>query len=43
VTIGDMFATVYKGMGLDPATQVRDNLGRPLNIADGKPVAALVS
>jgi len=42
VTIGDMFATVYKGLGLDPTTQVRDNLGRPLNIADGKPVSALV-
>jgi hypothetical protein len=41
-SIGDLFATVYKGLGLDPATQVRDNLGRPLNIADGKPLAALV-
>jgi len=43
VSVGDLFATVYKGMGLDPTNQVRDNLGRPLNIADGKPVAALVS
>jgi hypothetical protein len=42
VTIGDLFATVYKGLGLDPSTQVRDNLGRPLTIADGKPVSALV-
>jgi len=41
-TIGDLFATVYKGLGLDPTTQVRDNLGRPLNIADGKPISALV-
>jgi hypothetical protein len=41
-SIGDLFATVYKGLGLDPATQVRDNLGRPLNIADGKPLTALV-
>ncbi len=42
VTVGDLFATVYKGLGLDPASQIRDNLGRPLNIADGKPVDALL-
>ncbi|HJT77616.1 MAG TPA: DUF1501 domain-containing protein [Gemmataceae bacterium] len=42
VTIGDLFATVYKGIGLDPATPVRDNLGRPLKISDGKPVGGLV-
>jgi uncharacterized protein (DUF1501 family) len=41
-TVGDVFATVYKALGLDPATQVRDNLGRPLTIADGKPLAGLV-
>jgi hypothetical protein len=41
-TIGDLFATVYKGLGLDPTTQVRDNLGRPLNIAEGKAIDALV-
>jgi hypothetical protein len=41
-TVGDVFATVYKALGLDPSTQVRDNLGRPLNIADGKPLAGLV-
>lgn len=41
-TIGDLFATVYKGLGLDPTTQVRDNIGRPMNIADGKPISALV-
>ncbi len=41
-TVGDLFATVYKGLGLDPATPVRDNLGRPLTIADGKPLAGLV-
>jgi hypothetical protein len=41
-TIGDVFATVFKGLGLDPATKVRDNLGRPLEIADGKPLKGLV-
>jgi hypothetical protein len=41
-TIGDVFATVFKGLGIDPATQVRDNLGRPTNIAEGKPLKGLV-
>jgi len=42
VTLGDLYATLYKGLGIDPATQVRDNLGRPLAIAEGKPIQALV-
>lgn len=42
-SIGDLFATVYKGLGLDPTTKVRDNLGRPLEIAEGRPLRGLVS
>lgn len=41
VSVPDLFATVYKGMGLDPATPIRDNLGRPLKIAEGEPIKAL--
>jgi uncharacterized protein (DUF1501 family) len=41
-SVGDLFATVYKGLGLDPGTQVRDNLGRPLAISEGKPLKGLV-
>ncbi len=41
-TIGDLFATVYKGLGLDPATQIRDNIGRPMPIAEGKILKGLV-
>ena len=41
-SIGDLFATVYKGLGIDPGTQVRDNLGRPLQIAEGKPLKGIV-
>ena len=41
-SIGDLYATVFKGLGIDPATQQRDNLGRPLAIAEGKPLAGLV-
>ena len=41
-SVGDLFATVFKGLGLDPTTPVRDNLGRPSQIAEGKPLAGLV-
>ncbi len=47
VTISDLFATVYKALGIDPTPEqnasIRDNLGRPFSIADkGKPIAGLV-
>jgi len=41
-SIGDLYATVYQALGLDPSTKIRDNLGRPLEIADGKPLKGLV-
>jgi len=43
VSVGDLFATVFKGLGLDPALQIRDNLGRPMGIAPDKsaPIKAL--
>ena len=40
--VGELFATVYKGLGIDPSTQIRDNLGRPLQIAEGKPLKGIV-
>ena len=40
--IGDLYSTLYKGLGLDPTTQIRDNLGRPTNIGEGKPIRELV-
>ncbi len=41
-SIGDLYATLFQGLGVDPTSQVRDNLGRPLAIADGKPLKGLV-
>jgi uncharacterized protein (DUF1501 family) len=41
-SVGDLLATVYKGLGLDPATQIRDNLGRPMPISEGKVLKGLV-
>jgi hypothetical protein len=42
-SIGDVFATIYKGLGIDPSTQVRDAIGRPFPIAGltGRPINAL--
>ncbi len=41
--VGDLFATVYRGLGIDPATQVRDAIGRPFGIAggNGRPIEQL--
>jgi hypothetical protein len=42
-SIGDLYATVYKALGLEPSTKIRDNLSRPQEIAkDGKPLVGLV-
>lgn len=38
VTTGDLAATVYHLLGIDSATEVHDNLDRPLPIANGRPV-----
>ena len=43
VTPDDLAATMYWALGIDPATEVRDTLGRPLPIAAGKPIEALFS
>jgi uncharacterized protein (DUF1501 family) len=43
VRVGDVFATVYRALGIDPATQVRDAIGRPFAIAgnNGRPIETL--
>jgi uncharacterized protein (DUF1501 family) len=37
-SIGDIYATVYKALGMDLSAQIRDNIGRPMAIAEGKPL-----
>jgi hypothetical protein len=41
-SIGDVFATVFKALGIDPKLQIRDNLGRPTDMAPGKVLTQLV-
>ena len=37
----DVTATVFRAMGFDPATEIRDQLGRPMPISAGDPIRAL--
>jgi len=41
VTPDDVAATMFWALGIDPATEVRDPLGRPLPIAAGSPITAI--
>jgi len=45
VNIGNVFASIYRGLGIDPDNQVRDPIGRPFRIAgmNGRPIDALFS
>jgi hypothetical protein len=43
VTFGEMFATLYRGLGINAATTtVTDPTGRPQHLADGQPLPELV-
>jgi hypothetical protein len=37
----DMLATVYHALGLDPESEMRDQLGRPHRLVDGRPLTEL--
>jgi uncharacterized protein (DUF1501 family) len=37
----DLGATIYRALGVTPASEVRDQLGRPLQLNRGEPIAAL--
>jgi uncharacterized protein (DUF1501 family) len=38
----DLAATVYYCLGVDPQTQLRDRLGRPVTLCDGSPIRAIL-
>src|SRR4029077_19258889 len=41
VSPGDLAATIYHSLGVDPHTEVRDPFNRPLNLINGRPVLSL--
>ena len=38
----DLAATVYHCLGVDPRTQLRDRLGRPVTLCEGSPIRAIL-
>jgi hypothetical protein len=40
-TPGDLAATIFWALGLDPETEIHDRLGRPFKLAEGKPMAGV--
>ncbi len=43
VTPADIAATVYHALGVDPATELRDTLGRPTPLCLGRPIAPVLA
>ena len=39
----DFAATIYQSMGIDPATELRDRLNRPVRLTTGEPITPLFS
>ena len=39
----DFAATIYQSLGIDPATEFRDRLNRPIRLTIGEPIAPLFS
>jgi uncharacterized protein (DUF1501 family) len=37
----DFAATIYHALGVDPASELRDRLGRPIRLCEGAPIAPL--
>ncbi len=42
-TPADLAATIYQSLGIDPATEVRDRLNRPVQLCTGEPIAQVFS
>lgn len=40
-TPGDLAATIFWALGLDPATEIHDRLGRPFKLAEGQPMTGV--
>ena len=38
----DMAATVYAALGIDPATEMHDGLGKPYTLCPGRPITAVL-
>ena len=41
ISPADLSATIYYALGIDPRTEVRDSLGRPHTLSEGRPLREL--
>jgi hypothetical protein len=42
VTPEDIAATIYSALGIDPTTEIHDTLGKPYELAPGRPIERLL-
>jgi uncharacterized protein (DUF1501 family) len=42
IPVPDLYATVLKGLGIDPAHQINTSIGRPIRYSDGTPIDRLL-
>jgi len=42
IPVPDLYATVLKGLGIDPTEQVNTSIGRPMRYSDGTPIDRLL-
>ena len=42
IPVPDLYATVLKGLGIDPTHEVNTSIGRPIRYSDGSPIDRLI-
>lgn len=42
IPVPDLYATVLKGLGIDPTHEINTSIGRPIRYSDGTPIARLL-
>jgi hypothetical protein len=43
VSPGDVVATMYQCLGIDPAAEITDQLARPLRLCQGDPIRGILN
>tara|TARA_R110002073_G_scaffold332412_1_gene518456 strand:- start:2765 stop:4024 length:1260 start_codon:yes stop_codon:yes gene_type:complete len=43
ITVADLYATVLRGLGVDPTHEINTSIGRPIRYSDGTPITRLLA
>ena len=43
ITVAELYATVLKGLGVDPTHEINTSIGRPIRYSDGTPITRLLA